>query len=46
MTSNDMKSAAGRKAMRRIKDGEDHLMVIQEMEKEWNKAAGEAVINA
>jgi hypothetical protein len=38
-SSNDSKSAAGRRAMKRIEAGENHETVIADMEAEWSKAA-------
>ena len=44
--SNYRKSAAGRRAAKRILDGEDHTLVLSEMETEWSNAANQAVANA
>lgn len=42
--SNYMKVAAGRKALERITNGEDHEVVIADMEAEWSNAAREAAM--
>ena len=42
--SNYKKAAAGQKALERIINGEDHEVVIAEMEAEWSNAAHEAVM--
>lgn len=42
--SNYRKAAAGQKALERIINGEDHEVVIAEMEAEWSNAAHEAVM--
>lgn len=43
---NYAKASAGRKAAERILNGEPHEKVIAEMEKEWEDAAHEAVMNS
>ena len=42
--SNYRKAAAGQKAVERIINGEDHEVVIADMEAEWSNAAHEAVM--
>lgn len=44
-SSNDMKSAAGNRAMRSIESGEDPILAIEKMEQEWSAAAARAVDN-
>jgi len=44
--SNDCKVTAGKRAVARIEAGEDHEVVIAEMESEWSAAALSAVQNS
>ncbi len=44
-SSNYLKRAAGRRAAQRILAGEDHAVVMREMEAEWSEAASKAVYN-
>lgn len=44
--ANDAKTAAGKKGMERIINGEDHETVIAEMDAEWSAAAHKAVENS